>query len=211
MSDITRDCIRDVFVVLNPVAGRGWPQEVRRALARHLSDRRICYAVYETTGKENLVEVVRAALVSGADVVAAAGGDGTVATVATALVGTDIPLGIIPPTAGAGGWRDYRADAGTGRRCAQSRACNCAAVSLERSFARGQGRRRTGQRSAGGVTFRNARSRKWTLILQRLGGGQNPREPCGPALSSHPMRNSALEREASSDALLWARASARSA
>jgi YegS/Rv2252/BmrU family lipid kinase len=52
--------------------------------------------VYETSGDEQVADVVRAALEQGHDLVIAAGGDGTVSDVAEALIGTDVPLGIIP-------------------------------------------------------------------------------------------------------------------
>jgi YegS/Rv2252/BmrU family lipid kinase len=52
--------------------------------------------VHTITPAEQVTAAVRAALPGGFDLVAAAGGDGTVAAVASALVHTDLPLGIIP-------------------------------------------------------------------------------------------------------------------
>ncbi len=85
-----------IFVVLNPVAGRTRPKEVKKALQRHFKHGDYWLEIYETTGEETVGDVVRQAVVDGADRVFASGGDGTVSAVADGLIGTDIPLGIIP-------------------------------------------------------------------------------------------------------------------
>src|SRR5262245_55380850 len=43
-----------------------------------------------------LSQIVRRAISSGADVIVAGGGDGTISTVANQLVGTDVSLGVLP-------------------------------------------------------------------------------------------------------------------
>jgi diacylglycerol kinase (ATP) len=50
----------------------------------------------ETESEEDAVRLTRDAVRSGYDVVAAAGGDGTVGTVAAELIGTDVALGVLP-------------------------------------------------------------------------------------------------------------------
>jgi YegS/Rv2252/BmrU family lipid kinase len=84
-----------VFVVLNPMAGSCIAGDIRQALEQHFADR---HEIYETTGDadEDVTAVVRQALKRGFGVVLAIGGDGTVSDVAEALIGTDIPLGVIP-------------------------------------------------------------------------------------------------------------------
>jgi len=83
-----------IFVVLNPMAGSCIAADVRQTLEQYFEGR--C-EIYETTGSENenVTEVTREALAHGFDMVVAIGGDGTVSDVAEALIGTDIPLGII--------------------------------------------------------------------------------------------------------------------
>lgn len=86
-----------VLVILNPIAGRTQAGQVRRALERNFpEDGPIRLELYETTGAEDVASVVGGAISSGVERVFAAGGDGTVSAVVDALVGTEIPLGIIP-------------------------------------------------------------------------------------------------------------------
>jgi len=89
--------LQRVFVVLNPVAGSCTAEDVRACLERHFSDR-IELQIYETTGSddEDVVSVVREAVAKGCNLVAAAGGDGTVSDVAEGLVGSNVPMGIVP-------------------------------------------------------------------------------------------------------------------
>lgn len=93
---------RMLFVVLNPVAGHSDPQVIREALERRCAHADWSCEVYETTGQEDLLQVVREALDRGADRVVAAGGDGTVSGVASGLVHTAVPMGILPVGTGNG-------------------------------------------------------------------------------------------------------------
>jgi diacylglycerol kinase (ATP) len=86
-----------VFVVYNPNSGKkNQAAEVRELLARHFCPPRWTSEIYETTGKDNVVDICRAACKRGASFVIAAGGDGTLIDVANGLVQSRIPLGILP-------------------------------------------------------------------------------------------------------------------
>lgn len=87
---------KQVFMVLNPVAGNSDPVQLRQAAESRFAEAGWSFDIYETTGEESLPEVVHTAVAAGADLVVAAGGDGTVSEVADALVNTDISLGIVP-------------------------------------------------------------------------------------------------------------------
>src|SRR4051794_4271834 len=79
-------------LVYNPASGRGADEldALRAALAPHFT-----LDVYVTEPEQGADLCVRRALASRPDVVIAAGGDGTVSLVASALIGTDVALGIV--------------------------------------------------------------------------------------------------------------------
>jgi YegS/Rv2252/BmrU family lipid kinase len=84
------------FVVMNPASGGFVAEAVHAALDRRLvCGDRTC-EVHVTTGPEDLAGLARSAVERGCDLVVAAGGDGTVSCVADGLVGTGVPLAILP-------------------------------------------------------------------------------------------------------------------
>ena len=85
-----------LFFILNPVAGHYQAQNVQRVFAEIFDRQKIAYDIYETTGQENLIEIVQAALGKNYSAIVAGGGDGTVSGVASGLITSDIPLGILP-------------------------------------------------------------------------------------------------------------------
>lgn len=87
---------RNAYVVLNPVAGRTTPEGLRAVMDTSFKQRGWEYEIYETKPDDNISQHVRQAIEQGADLVIAAGGDGTVSLVADSLVNTNIPLGILP-------------------------------------------------------------------------------------------------------------------
>lgn len=86
---------RVAHLIFNPVSGQRDAQQdlllIRELLEPHLSLR-----IHQTTPEVNPTQLAHAAIANHADLVIAAGGDGTVSAVAGALIGTAIPLGIIP-------------------------------------------------------------------------------------------------------------------
>jgi YegS/Rv2252/BmrU family lipid kinase len=84
------------YVVLNPVAGVSQPGTVRERIEAALQAHDIPFEIYETTGQEDLKQQVREAVKKGFKLFISAGGDGTLSSVVDGLVGTDIPLVIIP-------------------------------------------------------------------------------------------------------------------
>jgi len=86
------------YVVLNPVAGVSEPGNVREKIESALQTREIPVEIYETTGQKNedIRHLVRDAVKRGFKLFISAGGDGTLSSVLDGLVGTEIPLVIIP-------------------------------------------------------------------------------------------------------------------
>ena len=83
------------WVIGNPVSGKGkWPKH--RAEVENRLGEQFNLQVVETTPETNAQELAEQAKNAGASVVIAAGGDGTLAEVASVLVGTDIKFGILP-------------------------------------------------------------------------------------------------------------------
>ncbi|MEW4566746.1 diacylglycerol kinase family protein [Tautonia sp. JC769] len=85
-----------VFVVLNPHSG-SFAAEVREILCRHFGDEEqgSC-TIHVLDAGHDVKQLVKEAIDEGAGLVVAAGGDGTVAAVADGLIGSDVPMGILP-------------------------------------------------------------------------------------------------------------------
>jgi diacylglycerol kinase (ATP) len=84
------------YIVINPVSGTLQPNVVRETIRSTLQSHNVAFEIYETTGKENVRQVVRDAVQQGYELFLAVGGDGTAAAVASGLVNTQIPLAVIP-------------------------------------------------------------------------------------------------------------------
>lgn len=87
---------RKAFVIVNPVAGKHAGENLRESLVRHFTAAGIEYELHETREGDKPGEIVRGRLDEGFDFVVAAGGDGTVSAVIDGLVGSPVPLGIVP-------------------------------------------------------------------------------------------------------------------
>ena len=84
------------YVVLNPVAGQSDPDEIRTLLNRAHEQGLWDFDLYETTGDEDLKQVVSDALQEDYDMIVACGGDGTVSGVADGLAHSGVPMGVLP-------------------------------------------------------------------------------------------------------------------
>src|ERR1044071_4977477 len=94
------------YVVINPVAGLSEPGTVREKIESALQSHEIPFEIYETTGNENLRQKIRNAVQQGFKLFISAGGDGTLSGVIDGLVGTQIPLVILPT----GTWNTVRSE-----------------------------------------------------------------------------------------------------
>lgn len=91
---------KKVLIIANPEAGSMDMDEFAETLDRVFAEQEGSYNLHRTEPDEDLGATVQAALQDGYDLIAAAGGDGTVSQVADGLVGGNIPLGIFPAGTG---------------------------------------------------------------------------------------------------------------
>jgi YegS/Rv2252/BmrU family lipid kinase len=84
-----------VLLIYNPVAGQDDDGAARQKIEERMKEKNWKLDVYETTGEEVLADIVRERSEQDVDLVIVAGGDGTVAGVASGLVKTKIPLAIV--------------------------------------------------------------------------------------------------------------------
>ena len=80
-------------IVINPAAGR---RDGDLGVLRERFGDAMPRLVYESSPERDVDACARAALAEGAETILAAGGDGTVSLVASALVGTSATLGVLP-------------------------------------------------------------------------------------------------------------------
>lgn len=85
---------RSACLIFNPVAGQGDPEQ-ELAMIRSLLEPEIDLDIYQTTADVGADALAQAAVERGVEAIIASGGDGTLSEAATAIIGTDIPLGII--------------------------------------------------------------------------------------------------------------------
>jgi diacylglycerol kinase family enzyme len=84
------------LLVYNPAAGQWWRRPRPEVLLRALARRGWTAELLVTRGQDHATELVRENLAGDVEAVWACGGDGTVAQAAAALVGTEVPVGILP-------------------------------------------------------------------------------------------------------------------
>lgn len=86
---------RVAHLIFNPVSGQG-NADHDLTLIEELLSPAMELVVHLTTPDTHPSELVDDAISAQADLILASGGDGTISAVAGALIGTDIPLGVIP-------------------------------------------------------------------------------------------------------------------
>lgn len=86
--------MKRAWLVFNPVCGKR--DDGDRAVVQACLRERFDVVVCDTTPGVDADVWARRALEAGADLVVAAGGDGTVSAVADVLLGTGVPLGVVP-------------------------------------------------------------------------------------------------------------------
>ena len=91
-----------IHFIINPIAGKGNHKLTKVFLENYFEPSCFTISVKETGYKKHAAQLAKTAIKEGANIIVACGGDGTINEVATALVGTEIKLGIIPIGSGNG-------------------------------------------------------------------------------------------------------------
>jgi YegS/Rv2252/BmrU family lipid kinase len=91
---------KSVSVIFNPTSGKSDPEQRMRLISESLAGHGYTTQFITTTKERGAKELAREALENGADLVAVSGGDGTVMEVLSALVGTGIPVAVLPAGTG---------------------------------------------------------------------------------------------------------------
>jgi diacylglycerol kinase (ATP) len=86
-----------VLIVFNPKSGNAAQAEtIRSMLAKYFTAPLWTFEIHEITGEEDVTAICKKACEQNIALVVAAGGDGTVLSVANGLIHTPVPLGILP-------------------------------------------------------------------------------------------------------------------
>jgi len=92
---------RIVFIV-NPKAGTNIQKKIRDSVEQNLNHQKFIYGIWHTERPGHAAELTKQAIAEGYEIVVAVGGDGSINEVASALIHTDVVLGVVPAGSGNG-------------------------------------------------------------------------------------------------------------
>jgi diacylglycerol kinase family enzyme len=94
--------MKQLQFVINPISGGKSKARIVKLIEECFPSNTYNTAISFTERETHATQITKDALAKGVDSVIAVGGDGTINEVAQALIGTDVPLGIIPYGSGNG-------------------------------------------------------------------------------------------------------------
>lgn len=94
--------IQNLLFVINPIAGDIDKEELEEEIKAACKEHQLNCKIFKTTGEKDQEKIKELIKSKGFDAIFAVGGDGTVSLVGALLIGTKIPLGIIPLGSGNG-------------------------------------------------------------------------------------------------------------
>jgi len=93
---------RRIVFIVNPKAGTNLQKHIRDCVDNHLNHKKFEYGIWLTEQEGHAAELAKKAVDEGYEIVVAVGGDGSINEVASAMVGSEAILGIIPAGSGNG-------------------------------------------------------------------------------------------------------------
>jgi YegS/Rv2252/BmrU family lipid kinase len=90
-----------VFIV-NPKAGTNVQKHIRDSVDKYLDHHKFEYGIWFTEAPGHAKELAKKAIGEGYEIVVAVGGDGSINEIGSALLGTDVALGVVPAGSGNG-------------------------------------------------------------------------------------------------------------
>ncbi len=91
---------KSVFVIFNPVSGQSDPEERKKLISDALAADGYGCQFIATSREEGAKVLAERAVRDGADLLAVSGGDGTIMEAMSALVGTSVPIAVLPAGTG---------------------------------------------------------------------------------------------------------------
>lgn len=92
----------NIVFIINPIAGKGKGKIVEGKIQHFFTQKKINFKTYLTNNVGHATVLTKEIISKHPSIIVACGGDGTINEVAQALIGTSIPLGIIPIGSGNG-------------------------------------------------------------------------------------------------------------
>ena len=99
--------IRQIALLTNPVAGHGRARDAAERAWSHFARRGVAVRHLVGTSAAESAEMAKEAAASGVDAIVVVGGDGMIHLALPAVVGTDVPFGVIPAGTGNDQARQY--------------------------------------------------------------------------------------------------------
>jgi diacylglycerol kinase (ATP) len=91
-----------IHFIINPISGHGNNQLTPEMVSSIFNSDKFVVKIKKTIKPKHAVELTKASIIEGADIVVACGGDGTVNEIASCLVGSGVKLGVVPMGSGNG-------------------------------------------------------------------------------------------------------------
>jgi len=98
---------KKVCFIVNPISGIGKQKKIEKLIKHNLNQKLFSYEVLYTKRPKHATELSRSAVLKGAHIIVAVGGDGSVNEVAKGMIGSNATLAIIPTGSGNGFARNF--------------------------------------------------------------------------------------------------------